>query len=452
MAGPAINATTAAMAVDPLRGRRILLAVTGSIPAVKAPSLVTGLQARGAEVRCLLSPSAERLVSPVALACLSRHPCACENDQWQHGQPRPLHIDLAEWADLVLLAPLSAATLARLVHGQADQLLASTLLARPASCPLVAAAAMNTDMWLAPAVQRNWARFDAEPGVLPLPPAATGLLACDRRGPGRMVEPALLELAVASVLARGVRRDLVGRSLVVTAGPTREAIDPARFLSNPSSGRMGVLLAQAARLRGARVVLIHGPLQVDPAWLEGLECQAIVSAADLEQALALNAPGADAVLMAAAVADQRWRHPDPAKAPKQALQQRLADAASWEAVPDLLQQLVARRSPGQVLLGFAAHTGDVLPQARAKLSRKGCDLLFANPIDAPGAGFGSETNAGWLLDAGGAVEAIGPCSKLTLAHRLLDAVAARWYQPPVLSAGSATEAGGSSSSSMNVLS
>lgn len=429
---------------DALHGRRILLAVTGSIAAVKAPALVTGLQSRGAEVRCLLTPSAERLVSPVALASLSRHPCALDSDQWHHGQARPLHIDLAEWPDLMLLAPLSAATLARLVHGQADQLLAATLLARPSRCPLVAAAAMNTDMWLAPAVQRNWALLHDEPGVLALPPAAAGLLACDRIGPGRMVEPALLELVAASVLQRGVGCDLVGRSLVVTAGPTREAIDPARFLSNPSSGRMGVLLAQAARLRGARVVLLHGPLQVDRAWLEGLECHAIVSAADLEQALDRWAPAADAVLMAAAVADQRWRHPDPVKAPKEALQKRLAEAASWEAVPDLLQQLVARRPAGQVLLGFAAHTGDVLSQARAKLDRKGCDLLFANPIDVDGAGFGADTNSGWLLDARGSVEAIGPGSKLAVAHTLLDAVAGRWGQ----SAGGA----GSLSSSMNVLS
>ena len=429
---------------DALQGRRILLAVTGSIAAVKVPALVTGLQARGAEVRCLLSTSAERLVSPVALASLSRHPCVLDSDQWHHGQARPLHIDLAEWPDLMLLAPLSAATLARLVHGQADQLLAATLLARPSRCPLVAAAAMNTDMWLAPAVQRNWGLLDDEPGVLALPPAADGLLACDRIGPGRMVEPALLELVAASVLQRGVDRDLVGRSFVVTAGPTREAIDPARFLSNPSSGTMGVLLAQAARLRGARVVLVHGPLQVDQAWLEGLACQAILRAAELEQALARWAPSADAVLMAAAVADQRWRQPDLVKTPKHALQQRLAEAASWEAVPDLLQQLVARRPVGQVVLGFAAHTGDVLSQAREKLARKGCDLLFANPIDVAGAGFAADTNIGWLLDAGGGVEAIGPASKLAVAHRLLDAVAQRLDQGP----GEV----GSSSSSMKVLS
>lgn len=427
-----------------LHGRRILLAVTGSIAAVKAPALVTGLQARGAEVRCLLTPSAERLVSPVALASLSRHPCALDSDQWHHGQARPLHIDLAEWPDLMLLAPLSAATLARLVHGQADQLLAATLLARPARCPLVAAAAMNTDMWLAPAVQRNWTLLGDEPGVLALPPATAGLLACDRIGPGRMVEPALLELVAASVLQRGVGRDLAGRSLLVTAGPTREAIDPARFLSNPSSGRMGVLLAQAARLRGAQVVLVHGPLQVDRAWLEGLACHPIVSAADLAQALARWGPGADAVLMAAAVADQRWRQPDPVKAPKQELQQRLTDAASWEVVPDLLQHLVAQRPVGQVVLGFAAHTGDVLSQARAKLAQKGCDLLFANPIDVAGAGFAADTNTGWLLDSRGAVEAIGPGTKLAVAHRLLDAVAGRLDQGP----GGA----GSSSSSMNVLS
>jgi len=404
----------------------VLVLISGSIAAVKLPQVVSALAARGAQVRCALTPSAARLVSPVALASLSRHPCALDDDQWSHQAARPLHIELAEWADLVLLAPLSATTLGRWVHGLADGLVASTLLACEA--PVLVAPAMNTAMWEAAPVRRNWQALQAFEQVVPIAPGH-GLLACDRRGEGRMAEPERLLLALDSLALHGWRRDWAGRRLLVSTGPTREFLDPARCLTNPSTGRMGVLLAQAALQRGAAVDLVHGPLSVDPALLEGLQCHPVVTAAEMERELADLQPGADAIAMAAAVADHRRLEARTDKLPKEDLHAALD--GGWEPVPDLLMGLVARRPAGQRILGFAAHSGDVLPQARAKFARKGCDLLFANPIDRPAAGFGSPFNHGWLLGPEERIEAIAPAPKLAVAHRLLDALAGLPLRPPV---------------------
>ena len=406
-----------AAALDPLAGRRILVGISGSIAAVKLPLLVSALAKRGAQVRCVLTPSAAQLVSPVALASLSRERCYLDADQWSHTAPRPLHVELAEWAELLLVAPLSATTLGRWVHGLGDTLLASTLLATEA--PVLAAAAMNTAMWSAPGVRANWEQLQGFERVLPLGPAE-GLLACDRQGSGRMPEPELLLLALESLASWGWRRDWHGRRLLVSAGPTREWLDPARCISNPSTGRMGVLLAQAARFRGAQVDLVHGPLQLDPSWLEGLNRHPIDTGAELQQLLQHLQPQMDAIAMAAAVADHRPAVTLSHKPEKAAV--AAAMAAAWEPVPDLLVELVGRRPAGQRILGFAAQSGDVLPQAQAKLARKGCDLLFANPIDQADAGFGSATNQGWLLGPGAAVERLEPMGKLPLAHRLLTAL------------------------------
>jgi len=403
--------------LDPLAGRRVLVGISGSIAAVKLPLVVSALVKRGAEVRCVLTPSAAALVSPVALASLSRQRCYLDADQWSHTAPRPLHVELAEWADLVLLAPLSATTLGRWIHGLGDTLLASLLLATEA--PVLAAAAMNTAMWGSPGVAANWKALAGFERVLPLGPAE-GLLACDREGAGRMAEPSLLLLALESLASWGWHRDWQGRRLLVSAGPTREWFDPARCISNPSTGQMGVLLAQAARLRGAQVDLVHGPLQLDPAWLESLTAYPIETGAELQDALLELQPQVEAIAMAAAVADhrpvQRFAH----KPDKEEL--AAAMAAGWVPVPDLLAQLVRQRSAPQPILGFAAQSGDVLSQARAKFLRKGCDLLFANPIDTPGAGFGTATNEGWLLGPGEAVDRLEPMGKLPLAHVLLSAL------------------------------
>ena len=409
-----------------LRGRRILVAASGSIAAVKTPLLVSGLVQAGAEVRCLLTPSAEHLVSPVAMATLSRHRCYRDQDQWDPGRSRPLHIELAEWAELMVVAPLSATTLGRWSQGLADGLLASTLLA--CERPVLAAAAMNTAMWKHPAVQANWQSIQRLPGVIPLSPTA-GLLACDRHGDGRMADPIQIELAAAVLFSRhegelSIDRSWLGRRLLVSAGSTLESIDQARLISNRSSGRMGVLLAQVARLRGADVELVHGPLQVPQAWLEGLDCESVESADQMQQALHRRQEQASALAMVAAVADLRRSGGGlPSKPPKSDLPQLLEQG--WEPVPDLLEGLVNRRPSGQRILGFAALTGsdeELLLRGGEKRLRKGCDLLMVNPIDRVGEGFGEDNASGWLL-GDGLQQRVPLTSKLALAHDLLDALA-----------------------------
>ncbi|MEC8215514.1 MAG: bifunctional phosphopantothenoylcysteine decarboxylase/phosphopantothenate--cysteine ligase CoaBC [Cyanobacteriota bacterium] len=409
-----------------LRGRRILVAASGSIAAVKTPLLVSGLVQAGAEVRCLLTPSAEHLVSPVAMATLSRHRCYRDQDQWDPGRSRPLHIELAEWAELMVVAPLSATTLGRWSQGLADGLLASTLLA--CERPVLAAAAMNTAMWKHPAVQANWQSIQRLPGVIPLSPTA-GLLACDRHGDGRMADPIQIELAAAVLFSRhegelSIDRSWLGRRLLVSAGSTLESIDQARLISNRSSGRMGVLLAQVARLRGADVELVHGPLQVPQAWLEGLDCESVESADQMQQALHRRQEQASALAMVAAVADLRRSGGGLlSKPPKSDLPQLLEQG--WEPVPDLLEGLVNRRPSGQRILGFAALTGsdeELLLRGGEKRLRKGCDLLMVNPIDRVGEGFGEDNASGWLL-GDGLQQRVPLTSKLALAHDLLDALA-----------------------------
>ena len=409
---------------SPLCGRRVLVAVSGSIAAVKTPLLVSALIKAGAEVRCLVTASGAALVSPVALASLSRHRCYLEADQWDPAASRPLHIELAEWAELIIVAPLSASSLARWSQGSADGLLASVLLAT--EVPVIAAPAMNTAMWRHPAVQGNWLRIQSFPAVVPLVPAS-GLLACDRVGDGRMADTQLIELAAASVFSRGsVTPDAIldwsGLSVLVSAGPTQESIDPARFLSNRSSGRMGVLLAQAARFRGACVHLVHGPLDLPDAWLEGLQCTAVESAAELGSALHLAQPGSDVLVMAAAVADLRRDGPPPSKLTKLELQQALT--SGWTEVPDLLSNMTRQRRPEQLVLGFTALTGSdahLLERAESKRLAKGCDLMMVNPVDRDGQGFGDQPNGGWLLGDGWSRE-LPVTAKLSLAHQLLDAL------------------------------
>ena len=407
-----------------LYGRRVLVAVSGSIAAVKTPLLVSALVKAGAEVRCLVTPSGAALVSPVALASLSRHRCYLEADQWNPKAPRPLHIELAEWAEVTIVAPLSASSLARWSQGSADGLLASVLLATEG--PVIAAPAMNTAMWRHPAVQRNWLQIQDFPGVVPLQPMS-GLLACDRVGDGRMADPLLIELAAASLFSRSpggpvANRDWSGMSVLVSAGPTQETIDAARFLSNRSSGRMGVLLAQAARFRGATVQLVHGPLDLPDAWLEGLQSTPVESAAELSSALQLALPTSDVLVMAAAVADLRREAASEEKMPKKQLQDVLS--SGWTEVPDLLSNLTRQRRPGQLVLGFSALTGDdkhLLEKAERKRLEKGCDLMMVNPVDRDGQGFGNQPNGGWLLGEGWNRN-LPVTTKLTLSHQLLDAL------------------------------
>ena len=247
-----------------LSGKKILVAVTGSIAAVKAPILVSRLIKTGAEVKCVITQSATNLVSPLSLSTLSRSKCYQDKDQWADSQTKPLHIALAEWAELIIVAPLSATSLSKFTSGSADGLLASILLASQSQ--IVMAAAMNTSMWENQSVKKNWNYVKTIDQVITLEPSE-GLLACDRVGDGKMVNLDIIEMASESAFIfhaenKFLTKDLKDIRFLISSGPTVEALDAARQLTNRSSGKMGVLIAQAAKLRGAEVDLVHGPVSV----------------------------------------------------------------------------------------------------------------------------------------------------------------------------------------------
>jgi phosphopantothenoylcysteine decarboxylase/phosphopantothenate--cysteine ligase len=392
---------------------RVLVGVGGGIAAYKVCEVISTLAKAGTEVRAILTETAQAFITPLTIATLCRHPAYTDQDFWQASHARPLHIELGEWAQVLLLAPLTANTLAKLVYGLADNLLTNTVLA--STCPILLAPAMNTDMWQQPAVQRNWQQLQADPRYHTLAPA-TGILACDRVGSGRMAEPAEILAYLTSLLHTQGQRDLIGKKVLISAGGTREHIDPVRFIGNPSTGKMGLALALAALHRGAEVTLVHGPLAVESADLRGIRAVPVVSAAEMQQSLLAHFPTADWTIMAAAVADVRPSHYAATKLPKADLPETLA----LTPVPDIVADLATLKQPWQRLVGFAAQTGDFVTPALEKLHRKHLDAIAANPIDQAGSGFGSETNQAVLIDATGRQQAIAPCSKLQMAHQLLD--------------------------------
>ncbi len=408
-----------------LKDTKILVIATGSIAVVKTPLLISNLIKTGAKVRCVVTPSAAKLVSSISLATISRYRCFENHDQWDPKAARPLHIELSEWADFIIVAPLSASSLSRWVNGLGEGLAASLLLA--SEKPTIAAPAMNTGMWRNPAVQQNWNKLKNYQNVLSIDPSE-GLLACDRIGDGRMSSPELIQLALESANIQlehhsSITKDLEGLTLLVTAGPTIEDIDSARYFSNRSSGKMGVFLAQAARFRGAKVHLVHGPLQLKDELLEGLETYEVRSAEDMYSAINSLQSSVDIIAMAAAVADLKTKEKMSEKLNKVDLIDSLKD--KFEIVPDLLQKLLSSKTEHQILLGFAALTGtdqEIQKLAISKLQKKGCDLLMANPIDRLDQGFNSDSNAGWLFDKEGSIRNMPLNSKLAISHQLLDAL------------------------------
>ncbi len=396
--------------------RRVLVALCGGIAAYKVGEVVSSLAKAGLEVRALLTQSAQAFITPLTLATLSRHPAYTDQDFWNAAQGRPLHIELGEWAELIVVAPLSANTLAKLAWGAADNLLTNTVLASRA--PLLLAPAMNTTMWEQPQVQRNWAQLRRDPRVHSVGPGS-GRLACDAVGAGRLAEPRTILAAIESLLWTGGRRDLAGTRVLVSAGSTREHLDPVRFIGNPASGRMGFALAQAAYDRGAQVTLVHGPASaelIEVADQTGIERLDVTSAAQMHEAMKTHFVQADLTLMAAAVADVRPAQIAAAKLPKQELPSQLPLAS----VADIVADLAAHKRPEQRLVGFAAQTGEILGPARDKLQRKGLDAIVANAVDQPGRGFGTATNEAVFLDRQGRTLATGWVSKLQMAHQLLD--------------------------------
>jgi len=403
-----------------MQGYRVLVGVGGGIAAYKVCEVVSSLVKEGMEVRTVLTEAAQEFVTALTFATLSRHPAYGDRDFWQASHGRPLHIELGEWADVFLLAPLTANTLAKLAYGMADNLLTNTVLA--STCPILLAPAMNTDMWEQAAVQRNWQQVQHDPRYHTLAPGS-GLLACDRVGAGRMAEPAEILPYVRSLLQTQGDRDLGGKHILISAGGTREFLDPVRFIGNPSTGKMGIALAQASLHRGAEVTLVYAPSTAIDAVraLSGVRCIAVETAAEMRQAMLDHFFPADWTIMAAAVADVKPTHYSREKLPKADLPATLPLAP----VPDIVAELASLKQPHQRLVGFAAQTGDIVTPAKEKLVRKQLDAIAANPIDQPNSGFGSDTNQAVFLDLHGRQHSIDqPCSKLSMAHQLLDFIQA----------------------------
>lgn len=398
---------------------KVLIGVTGGVAAYKVCQVVSTLAKDGVEVRVIMTEQAQGFVSAVTFAALSRNPVYTDAGFWSPQQGRPLHIELGEWADVFAIAPLTANTLGKLAHGLADNLLTNTVLA--SVCPVLLAPAMNTDMWQQRAVQRNWRQLledDSEDGRFHAVGPGAGRLACDRIGTGRMAEPTEIVSYLSSLLHTRGKRDLAGKHLLISTGSTREFLDPVRFMGNPSTGRMGVALALAAKHRGAQVTLVHGPMsaEVEAMMPGGVSVIATPTAAEMEQAMLGQLSQADWVIMAAAVADVRPVNTATGKLPKKDLPSQLP----LEFVPDIVAQLTARKSPGQKVIGFAAQTGDIVAPALGKLKRKQLDAIVANPVDKPGSGFGSKDNEAVILSADNRRLSIAHGSKLRLAHQLYD--------------------------------
>jgi phosphopantothenoylcysteine decarboxylase/phosphopantothenate--cysteine ligase len=397
-----------------LTDKRILIGVGGGIAAYKVCQVVSTLAQAGAQVQVILTASAERFVTPLTFATLSRHRAYTDAEFWQPEHGRPLHIGLGEWAQVLLIAPLTANTLAKLTYGLADNLLTNTVLA--STCPVLLAPAMNTDMWEQPAVQHNWDHI-AQQLRYHLAPTGAGMLACDRSGPGRMAEPEQLLTHLQSLLYTQGRRDWAGRHVLVSAGGVREFLDPVRFIGNPSTGKMGLALALAARHRGATVTLVHGWLTPDiEASLADIHAIPAQTSEAMQVCLQQELPQADLIVMSAAVADLKPAQTATHKLPKQELPQLLPLVS----VPDIVADLAQRKQSHQTLIGFAAQTQDFVTPAIEKLQRKGLDAIVANPIDQPQGGFGSDTTQAVILDRSGRQVTIPLCSKLEMAHRILD--------------------------------
>jgi phosphopantothenoylcysteine decarboxylase/phosphopantothenate--cysteine ligase len=396
-----------------LDGRRVLIAVGGGIAAYKVCEVVSTLFKSGVQLRTIVTQAAQEFITPLTLTTLSRHPAYTDQDFWQPIHTRPVHIELGEWAEILVIAPLTANTLGKLANGLADNLLTNTVLA--SRCPVLVAPAMNTEMWEQSSVQRNWRQLLSDSRYHSVGPAA-GLLACDRIGSGRMAEPGEILASVESLLHTGGKRDLVGKRVLISTGGTREYIDPVRFIGNPSTGKMGLALAQAAMHRGATVTLVHAPSSWEVPM--GTRAISVESAAQMQQAMLECFPDADIIVMAAAVADVKPAEYAPQKLPKKLLPASLP----LEPVPDILAELGQRKQPHQYLIGFAAQTGNIVKPALEKLQNKKLDAIAANPIDKPNSGFGSNTNQAIFLDKQGRQVEIEPCSKLQLAHHLFDFV------------------------------
>jgi len=395
----------------PLAGATIVVGVGGGIAAYKAAELVRLFDKAGASVRVVMTERAQEFIRPLTFQALTRHPVF--TDLFSLTEEASIgHIQLADAADLVVIAPATANVIARLAAGMADDALSAVCLATRARVLL--APSMNVNMWQHPLVQANLRRLMDEASYQVIAPGA-GYLACGWTGPGRLAEPVDIAEAAALLLAR---QDLAGRRVVIDAGPTHEPVDPVRYLGNRSSGKMGFAIAAAARRRGALVTLVAGPTMLAPP--VGVDVVRVETAIEMQDAVDAAASKADAVILSAAVADFR-----PQRSASQKLKRgELGKRATLELVenPDILAELgAARRGALPVLIGFAAETRDVVANAKKKLASKRCDLIVANDVAEAGSGFGTDTNRVTLVGPDG-VEELEQADKAVVAHRILDRV------------------------------
>ena len=393
---------------------RITLGITGGIAAYKAAELLRALQAKALDVQVVMTEGAQRFVQPLTFAALSGHRVITSlwssqvADEADGLTPAMEHIELAQATDALVIAPASADTLARLAHGRADDFLSTLYLATLS--PVVIAPAMNVRMWEHPATQANVALLEERGAIIVAP--ENGALACGMEGAGRLASLPVIVEAVLGVLHRS--EDMAGETVLITAGGTREPVDPVRFLGNRSSGKMGYALAEAAHRRGARVILVSAPTALrKPA---GCECVPVTTAGQMRARVLERLPETTITIMSAAVADYR-----PRVVAEQKLRRSGPLTLEFEPTEDILTEIVHERTPGMLVVGFAAETEDALASGRAKLQRKGADAIVINDVSREGIGFDADNNAATFLTRSTAID-FPEMPKRALADRILDEV------------------------------
>lgn len=395
----------------PFTDKHILLGVTGGIAAYKAADWIRALRQRGAEVTVVMTEAATRFVTPVTFAALSGNKVECELFDPQHPESIA-HISLAKSCDLMLIAPATANTIARLAHGMADTLLSTIALATKAK--ILIFPAMNSAMYLHPATQGNLNQLSSL-GYVVIPPE-TGSMACGDQGPGRLPDWHTAEAAIATALSP---QDLADQHILITAGPTQEPLDPVRFISNRSTGKMGYALARAARQRGASVTLISGPTSLSPPI--GVETVQVRTALEMQQAVMDLYHTATVIIKTAAVSDFR-----PSRISDQKIKKAAKDSNRLElsANPDILYELGVQKGKNSlpILVGFAAESQNHHKEGQRKLASKNLDLMVVNDILQKDAGFAAETNQVTIIDRNGGTTALPLLSKEETSHRILDRV------------------------------
>jgi len=411
-----------------MTGKRVLLGVSGGIAAYKSVELLRRLVKAGADVRVVMTASAQKFIQPLTFEALSRQPV--ERDLFpESGDPRVIHVDLAKWADLIVVAPATANSLGKLANGLADDLLSCILLA--AESPVLLAPSMESQMYRHPSVQRNleWLRSAGyrlmEPG--------TGELASGDSGVGRLPEPLEIAAAVESLLTSTT--SLSGKTVLVTAGRTEEDLDPVRFITNRSTGKMGYAVARQAQRRGARVILVSGPTELAPP--PGVEVRRVRTVAEMHSVTVSAFEEADALVMTAAVLDFR-----PESVAQEKIKKSGEDVSfTFVQTDDFLAEM-GREKGNRIVVGFAMETENGPENARRKLAAKRLDLIVLNNLREEGAGFGVDTNVVTLLDSAGGADALPKMTKDEVAARILDRVEALARRPAVVDGTSVTAGNG----------